>query len=112
VVYVVPEILSFLSEHPFERSTTGIGELVPVADTTVAVVVVVVVVVTVAHVPLTARCGRLALSASLARLAINPVAVAKPTTAAARTPTRIDNMNIVFLRDPSPSPCVDLVEKP
>lgn len=113
MVYVVPEIRSFLSEHPLERSTTGIGELVPLADITVAVVVVVAVVVIAEHVPSTAFCATLTLSASLARLAINPVAVARPTTAAARNPTRIERMSTVFLRGASPSPpIVERVEKP
>jgi hypothetical protein len=108
VVYVVPEIRSFLSAHPFERSTTGTG-LAPLVDATTAVVVVVAVVVTVEHVPFVA-CSGLALSALLARLAISPVAVARPTTAAARSATRIDRMRIVLLRDPSPSPCAERVE--
>jgi hypothetical protein len=107
VVYVVPEIFSFLAEHPFETSVIGelVGTFVPVADTTVAVVVVVVVAVavTAGHtVPLTIAWG-VALSALLARLAIMPVAVARPTTAAARTPTRIDRMSTVRLRGWPPS---------
>jgi Na+-translocating ferredoxin:NAD+ oxidoreductase RnfA subunit len=105
VVYVVPEIFSFLAEHPFEMSVIGdlVGTFVPVADTTVAVVVVVVVAVTDGHtVPLTIAWG-VALSALLARLAIMPVAVARPTTAAARTPTSIDRMSTVLLRGWPPS---------
>jgi hypothetical protein len=106
VVYLVPEIFSSSSSHPFETSATSKSKLpgksvVPVEATITAVVVA----VTAGHIPSPASCAlalAIALSASLARFAMMPVAAARATTAAARRPKATDRIRTDVFRGPGP----------
>lgn len=119
---MVPEIFSPVASHPLETSTmvrsASMTPAVPVADMRMVFVVVVVVTdgfgfpslpefplfesefePTVGHIPFAAS-WRVSLrtSASEARFAIRPVAVARPITAAARMAITMDKMRTIDLR--------------
>jgi hypothetical protein len=106
VVYLVPEIFSSLSPHPFETSAMSKSKLsgklvVPLGATMTAVVVAVAA----GHVPSPASCAlalAIALSASLARFAMMPVAAARATTAAARRPKATERIRTDGFRGPGP----------